>query len=71
MAVSAIVSNATGAAITQGANTIPAHGLLSCSLAVGDADALITAGCVISPVLTVAKSTQEAAYMLLRNPGAY
>jgi len=58
-----LVANPTGAAITQGLNTIPAHSIANVTLAAGDADALLTAGCSLAP--TIATSTkQEGAFML-------
>ena len=63
-----LVANPTPAAITRGLNTIPAHAILSCTLAAGDADSLLASGCTISP--TIGPNAQEASYMLQRNPGA-
>jgi hypothetical protein len=59
-----LVSNTTGAPVTVGANTVPNHSILAVTLAAGDADALLAAGCVLSP--QGQPRAQEAVYLLHR-----
>ena len=63
----AIVSNASAAPVTVALNTIPAYSVKAVTLAAGDADGLLAAGCVVSP--TVSGRAQDAAYLLTKVPG--
>jgi hypothetical protein len=66
------VANPLQKPITQGANTIAAHSTSTVTLAAGDADALLAAGCVLGPVVGVGapwgNDLQEGAYLLRRAP---
>jgi hypothetical protein len=68
MAVTAVVANATGAAVTAGLNTVPNRAVAVVTLAAGDADTFLTAGCAVAAA--VSGKSQEAVYLLHRNPGA-
>jgi len=62
----AIVSNAGAAPVTVALNTIPAYSTKAVTLAAGDADGLLAAGCVVAP--TISRTAQDAAYLLTRAP---
>jgi hypothetical protein len=64
----AVVANGGVAPVTAGLNTVAAHSVAAVTLAAGDADTLLAAGCVVSP--TVSQKVQEAAFLLHRNPKA-
>ena len=62
----AVVANATGAPVTVALNTIQHQSARAVTLAAGDADGFLAAGCVVSP--TVSRAAQEAAYLIHRAP---